>query len=356
MDKMIHINGSMGEGGGQIFRTAIGLSAAMRKDVQITNIRSGRDKPGLRPQHLAAVRAAAQICDAELTGDEIESQAVTFRPGRCKAGKYHFDIGTAGSTALLVQTIIPALMQADGDSDVVVTGGTHVPMAPCFEYLRDVYSVLASAANLQAYFDLDRAGFYPGGGGRIKMMVRGLGGPENIEPLRLTQRGELKYVEGVSASSSSLADDIAERQAIQVLGRLASDGYRPSIEQATLDSHSPGTVVFVRAVFSRTVAGFFALGRRGLRANQVADQAVDALLAFVKSAGVIDSYAADQLLVLAAQGPCESRFITESVTSHLKTNAAVVEKITGRKVRIETSPDKSALVTVSEDKRQGNRQ
>jgi len=164
-DQVIAIDGSQGEGGGQILRTCVGLSAAMGIPVRIAAIRAGRERPGLRPQHLAAVRAAAAVCDAAVTGAELGSQELTFIPAEPKAGQFRFDIGTAGSATLVLQTIIPALLTADGDSDVTVTGGTHNPLAPCFEYLRDVYAVLAGAANAQMYVEMARAGFYPSGGG-----------------------------------------------------------------------------------------------------------------------------------------------------------------------------------------------
>jgi len=140
---MIVIDGSQGEGGGQILRTAVGLSAALARPVKVTGVRAGRQRPGLRPQHLVAVRAAAAVCNGQLDGAEIGSMEITLRPGDVRAGQYRFDIGTAGSAMLLLQTILPALLLADGDSDVHVTGGTHNPLAPCFEYVRDVFGVLA---------------------------------------------------------------------------------------------------------------------------------------------------------------------------------------------------------------------
>lgn len=345
---MIVIDGSQGEGGGQILRTSVGLAAALGKAVRVTGIRAGRQKPGLRPQHLSAVRAAAAVADADLSGAEIGSTDVTFRPGPVRVGRYRFDIGTAGSSALVLQTIIPAMMLADGESDVTVTGGTHNPLAPCFEYLRDVFGLLASAANLQIYLEMVRAGFYPRGGGEIHMQVRGIGSPDNVEPLRLGSRGELRYIEGLSAASHSLPGHIIERQTAQVLGRLAAAGRRGTVEQAVWQSDSPGTVVFLRAVFAKTVAGVFALGARGKRAERVADEAVEDLLDFLDSPGVVDAHAADQLITLAALCPAASRFVAERLTDHLKTNADVIRQITGRNITLEPGEDEAATVTVAE--------
>lgn len=342
----IDIDGSEGEGGGQILRTSLALAAATGVEVRIRRIRAGRPKPGLRAQHLAAVRAAAGVCDADVEGAHLSSKELRFRPGGLRAGRFRFDIGTAGSTVLVLQTLIPPLMVADGDSEVVVAGGTHNPKAPCFEYLRDVFDVLASVMNLQAYFELVRAGFYPAGGGEVRMQLRGLRAAENVGPFRVSQRGELRYVEGVSARASSLREGILDRQTTQALGRLAAAGHRASLEQAVWDTASPGTSVFLRAVFTRTVAGFGALGRRGKPAERVADEAADALLAFLDGRGALDAHAADQVLTLAALCPEDSHFTTERVTDHLLTNAGVVRKLTGREVHIEGDPGQPGTVSV----------
>lgn len=345
---MISIDGSQGEGGGQILRTSLAMSAALGRNVRVTRIRAGRPRSGLRPQHLAAARAAAVVCGGELQGDEIGSQEITFCPGTPRAGQYRFDIGTAGSTTLLCQTVLPPLMLASGESDVTVTGGTHNPMAPCFEYLRDVFGVLASAANAQAYFELVRAGFAPAGGGELRMRVQGLGQADYAAPLRFVSRGELKYIEGVSLVSRSLPEHVAERQARQALARLASAGRRATLEQAIHDSDCPGSAVFLRAAFTRSVAGFSALGQRGKPAEAVADEAVDALLAFLDSDGAVDARAADQLLTLAALSPQRSSFRTRRVSEHLLTNAAVLRQMTDRNVQIDGERDGPADVTVPE--------
>ena len=347
MDAMVHIDGSQGEGGGQILRTSVGLSAALGVPVRITKIRSGRRVPGLRAQHVTAVRAAATVCNGTLSGDAVGSGQVTLAPGALGGGQFEFDVGTAGSALLVCQTILPALMLTDADNDVTVTGGTHNPQAPCFEYVRDVFMVLASAANCQGYFELDRAGFYPAGGGSLRMAVIGLGGREGVEPIRLASRGELKYIEGISAAGGKSSHDVAERLARHMLARLGGAGHRPSIEQGTLESDSPGSVAFLRAVFSRTVAGAMSLSGPQRFGDVVADDAVDTILSFIASPGVVDARAADQLLPIAALCYDESHFVTERVTSHLLTNAAVIEQLTGRSVKIDPVDGGAAVVTVA---------
>lgn len=344
--RLIEIDGSQGEGGGQILRTAVGLAAALGTGVHVTAVRAGRERPGLRPQHLAAIRAAAEVSHAELIGAELGSMEITFRPGKVEGGKFRFDIGTAGSGTLVLQTVLPALMLAEGESDVTVTGGTHNPLAPCFEYLRDVFLPLASAAGLNAYLEMLRAGFYPSGGGEVRMQLRGVGSADNLEPIRLSDRGELRYIEGLSAASYSLAAHIIERQTAQALGQLSRAGHKATIEQAVWETFSPGTVVFLRAVFAKTVAGCFALGQRSKKAEEVADEAVAEMLAFIDSPGVVDAHAADQLLTVAALSPYESRFVTERITDHLRTNAEVIRQLAGRQIDIEDGERGSGVVTV----------
>jgi len=343
---MIQIDGSQGEGGGQILRTSVGLAAAYGIPVRIRAIRAGREKPGLRAQHLAAVRAAAAVCDGQVTGGEVGSQDLTFLPGELKAGQFRFDIGTAGSAALVLQTIIPPLLLAEGESEVTVTGGTHNPLAPCFEYLRDVYGVLASVTGAQIYLEMSRAGFYPGGGGEIRMQIMGVGEDGDLGPLRMGDRGELRHIEGLSAASYSLAGHIIDRQTRQVLGRLAKAERRATIEQAVWQTHSPGTVVFLRAVFAKSVAGFFSLGRRGKPAEQVADECADALLDMLASPGAVDSHAADQILTLAALCPDESHYLVQRGTDHLRTNAEVIRQLIGREVEIAPADGDAVWVTV----------
>lgn len=345
-DQPILIDGSWGEGGGQILRTSLALAGATGRAVRITGIRAGRPKPGLRPQHLVAVQAAVAVCDGQVRGDRPGSQELTFIPGRPQSGRFHFDIGTAGSTVLVAQTILPVLAVAKGRSQITITGGTHNPLAPCFEYLRDVFGVLASAANVQAYSELKQAGFYPTGGGCLHMEVQGLGSTDMISAVQFVSRGELKHIDGVSAASACLPQHVIERQTRQTLALLAAAGRRATIEEVTFPQASPGTVVFLRAVFAKTVAGFFALGSRGKPAETVATEAAQALLAFLDSQGATDPFAADQLLTLAALASGTSRLTTQKVTDHLLTNAEVIRRLTGRTVTIEGQLGDSGTVTI----------
>jgi len=338
--RTVTIDGAFGEGGGQILRTSVGLAAALwgggdgPEVLRIENIRANRPKPGLGAQHLVAVRAAAAVVGGKLAGARIGSRSLEFRPGGARSGTYRFEIGTAGSAMLVLQTILPALVVAEGNSDVTVTGGTHNPFAPCYEYFSGVFGVLAAGANVSLSATLERAGFYPAGGGQVRCQVRGLGSPEHVAGLKLLSRGTVKHIEGVSGVSESLPVRIAVRQAAQAIARLRKVGIRCSIEQAHWPTPSPGTVLFLRAVFSRSVAGFFALGTKGKPAERVADEAVDELLEFLDVNGAIDPHAADQLITLLALSPEASELATTKITQHLLTNAEVIRQIAGREVTV----------------------
>lgn len=353
-DNLVTIDGSLGEGGGQVLRTSLGLAAALwghrsgvHKRLRIKNIRANRPKPGLRPQHLAAVKAAAAVTDGSVEGAQIGSASLTFIPRAPKAGRYRFDIGTAGSAMLVLQTIVPALLAAEGNSEVVISGGTHNPMAPCFEYVRDVVATLAEAANASMALTLMRAGFYPAGGGKIRCRIRGLGGPDFLTPLRLLSRGDLCRVEGISAATRSLPQDIIDRQARQVIARLGDASLPGSIERVRMAASSPGTVVFLRAVFSRSVAGFYALGRKGKPAEKVADDAADDLVGFLNAPGAVDPHAADQLITLLALAPARSELTTTRLTQHLLTNAEVIRQVSERTVHVEGEIDAPGRVIIA---------
>ena len=210
----------------------------------------------------------------------------------------------------------------------------------------NVFGVLANAANLRAYFELQRTGFYPGGGGKLLLEVEGLNNADEIAPLRMTTRGHLRYIEGISAASSRLPGHIIERQTEQAMGLLASAGHKATIEQAVWDSATPGTIVFLRAVFARSVAGFFALGEKSKPAEEVARQAVEQLLAFLASPGVVDSHAADQLVTILGMSGDQSTLVTDRISDHLLTNAHVVEQMTGRKISIDGQVGQTGKVTI----------
>jgi len=315
----------MGEGGGQVLRTALSLSLLTQQSFTMNRIRANRAKPGLRPQHLAAVQAAAQISGATVEGDRQGSQALSFAPGPVRVGNYHFDIGTAGATPLVLQTLVLPLAMAPGDSLLTISGGTHVPWSPCFHYLDWHWRWYLQRMGIPVELTLVGAGFYPQGGGEVRACIPGHARPQG---LTLNQRGALRRVRGLSAIAN-LPLAIAERQRDQALKRLR--WLTPQAEVTVeIDSlvapHSRGTLLLLQAEFEHSQACFFALGARGKPAEQVADEAVDALAKFLHTQGAIDPWLCDQLLLPLAIAKTPSQLHTSEVTLHLLTNAAVIRR------------------------------
>ncbi len=317
------IDGSYGEGGGQILRTALALATILRQPVEIQNIRAGRKKPGLRPQHLVAVKALSLITTACTRGVEQGSMQLYFEPRQLKGGTYAFDVGTAGATTLVLQAIIPGLLFAKEPSYVNVAGGTHVPWSPCFHYLRDVFAPAVSEMGGCLSLEITRWGWYPKGGGRVSASILPV---KALCAIERTQRGTPEDVELLSAVSN-LPMSIAERQRDQALKRFAGQGY-PAPKVVLLQAPSPGagTLVFIRADLGKTMVGFSSLGARGKPAEKVADEACSAFFDFLASGAAIDPHLADQLVLYMALAKGYSSLVVGTITEHLLTNMWVIEQ------------------------------
>jgi len=349
---MIEINGSLGEGGGQVLRSALTLSLLTQQPVRLTNIRGRRPKPGLQPQHLTAVKAAAEISSATVTGAALDSQELTFAPADVRAGDYRFDIGTAGSTSLVLQTIyLPLALGPDlsglGDpkglgSEITLIGGTHVPWSPSFHYLDLQWRPYVERLGLRIGLELELAGFYPQGNGQARARIERV---ERIGGMHLTERGALKGIQGISAVAN-LDKSIAERQRAQAMRRLQGRHNRIEIELLDLPSRVKGTFLLLLAEFKHGSACYVGLGAPGKRAEQVADEACLWLERFLATNGALDEYLADQLLLpLAfAEGPSELR--TAKVTPHLLTNAEIIRAFGAAEIEIAGEAGKPGLVRV----------
>jgi RNA 3'-phosphate cyclase len=340
---MIEINGAHGEGGGQILRSSLTLSALTGEPVHIHHIRANRSKPGLRPQHLAAVKAIAKLTAAAVTGAHLNSGELTLIPGKLSSGRYRFDIPTAGALTLVLQTIFLPLSFAGGTSSITLTGGTHVPWSPIFHYLVYQWLPVMTALGFRAKLTLTQAGFYPRGGGEA--LVKILPAKEQ-HPFTCMVRGELSQIRGLSGVSN-LKDEIAKRQKHQALSRLYPICQDAKIHTLQMPSIGKGTFILLQAAFAdEGSACYTALGAPGKPAEQVADEAVDQLLAFLEQDGCVDHFLADQLLLPLSLIKGISHFRTNAVTQHLLTNAHVIEHFLPGRISIEEGQDGTGTVVV----------
>jgi RNA 3'-phosphate cyclase len=318
---VIEIDGSFGEGGGQLVRTAVALSAITGKRVRLQNVRAKRDKPGLAPQHLAAVRAVGSLCGAECAGLELRSRAFTFAPGPLSGGSFRFDVGTAGSVTLVLQALLPVLACAPEPARVTVVGGTDVRAAPPFDYLCHVLLALLGRMGISVECRVIRRGYYPRGGGEVEVAVA----PARPRPLALDAPPGPPRIDGL-AHVANLPAHIAERMRAAALARL--DAYPAHINAATLggaEAIGPGGAVVVWARTGETVLGAGRVAQRGVRAETLGDEAGAELAADLAAGAALDVHAADQVLVyLALAGG--GRFTTRTVTSHARTAMWLIEQ------------------------------
>ena len=316
---MLTIDGSMGEGGGQILRTCLALSICLQRPFRISNIRAARKKPGLQPQHLTAVTAAAAISQAEVQGAAKGSRQLTFNPDHVKAGHYQFDIGTAGSTSLVLQTLLPALILADKPSTLIMQGGTHNPLAPTFDYMEEVFLPVLNRMGPTVKATLEQPGFAPEGGGRVHVDIQPASA---LRPLELCNRGELieQYAEVLLAH---LPEHIAQRELAVIAESLGWP--KSALRYRKIESVNMPANIISCVIKSKYITECFSeFGRRGLPAERVAEKVVNQVNQYLSAGVPVGHYLADQLLIpLALVG--KGTFITTELSSHAITNMAVIE-------------------------------
>ncbi|MBL8567082.1 MAG: RNA 3'-terminal phosphate cyclase [Hyphomicrobiaceae bacterium] len=316
---MLILDGSYGEGGGQILRTSLTLSMITGEPFRIERIRAKRRKPGLLRQHLTAVRAAARIANARVKGDEPGSTALTFEPGVITAGDYDIAIGTAGSTTLVFQTVLPALLRADAPSRLKLSGGTHNPSAPTFDYLARAYLPLLHRMGASVEVKLHRPGFYPAGGGTWSATVQ----PSPLlEPLMLHEAGPVN-ARRITADVANLPFEIAEREAAIVTRMLSWPQSAAHARDVGADGH--GNVLAIEIVQANITEIFTGFGSRDLSAEAVADATAREARAYIAASVPVGPHLADQLLLPLALAGTGS-FVTVAPTMHTRTNIEVIEK------------------------------
>ena len=321
--KFVVIDGSLGEGGGQILRTSLSLSIITGKPFEIINIRAGRENPGLRPQHLASAHSAARISSACLEGAELGSLRLKFIPKEVEPGEYRFDVSTAGATSLVLQTIFfPLALNGKSGSIANIRGGTHVPLSPPFEFLEEEWIPFMRRIGFQAEVKLKRAGFYPKGGGEIISSIEPI---KVILPLVIKERGNLIKVIGISAVGD-LSKGVAERRKERLIQILDEYNICNQVESRDLPSFGRGAVVFLKAVFKNTTVCYSALGERGKRMEEVSEEASQKLFNFLKSDATVGENMGDQLLLPLALAHGNSFFKVSRITEHIKTNTEIIKK------------------------------
>ncbi len=343
---LVLIDGAKGEGGGQVLRSSLALSLITGRPVRIDNIRAKRAKSGLMRQHLTAVQAAAEIGAAQLNGASLGSSRLTFTPTQLKAGEYHFAIGTAGSTMLVLQTILLPLLLADGPSRVILEGGTHNPMAPPYDFIERVYLPLLNRMGGQVTASLVRAGFYPAGGGRCVIDITPT---QQLGRLDLLERGPL-LKRSVRAVVAQLPRHIAERELHQVLSALDWPEECGCIE-ALSGTASPGNVLMAELTFEGITEVFTAFGERGKPAEQVADDLLSQVQTYLTTDAPIGEHLADQLLLplgLAThQGATPSTFLTSPLSDHVTTHIDVLHQFLDLKISTKRTTDGTILLHLS---------
>lgn len=347
----MRIDGSTGEGGGQILRTALALGAVARHPVEVVNIRANRPRPGLAPQHLTAVEAIATVSGAATEGVSLGSQRVRLEPGRVRPGRYTFDVAagrpSAGAVTLVLQALLPVLATAAESSQLVLRGGTHVAWSPPVNWVQGVLAPALGALDIGLELELRRWGWYPKGGGELWVRVEPT---REIRAARWNRRGPLRGVVGISAVGG-LPDDIAARQATAARERLADTlGDLPvDLRTVRAGGRDKGTLCYLEADYAdppgasgaswdRPPCGFSSLGEKGKPAEIVGREAAEALLEHHGSGAVVDIHLADQILPLLALATGRSRYTTPAITGHVETNAWVCRKILGAQIELEQGP------------------
>lgn len=354
----IRIDGSTGEGGGQILRTALALSAVTLRPLTLTNIRKKRKNPGLGNQHLACARALAQVTEAEVVGDRFGSLELQFSPKTIRTGEFTWDVaeerGSAGSVTLILQALLPVLGLAAAPTTITLKGGTHVPLSPSVHYLKHVFLPMLGKLGMDVQLELSQAGWYPRGGGEVRVSIKPA---KELRPQRWINRGNLEGIIGWSLVSN-LPLSIAERQREAALKVLRQNQLEAQVTCEELPAKGQGTCLALIANFEETLAGFDALGKPGKPAEAVGKEAAKELLEHLKTDAALDPHLADQVVIFLAlaalstlpsglapsAGPSE--FTTAQVTQHLLTNVWTLQQCLPLSISVEGSEGQPGRVRI----------
>lgn len=335
---MITIDGSFGEGGGQILRTSLALSLVTEQAFRIQNIRAGRSKPGLLRQHLTAVEAAAKVGDAAVDGAALGSKELLFKPRKVTPGDFRFAVGTAGSATLVLQTVLPALILGKEPSRLTLEGGTHNPHAPPFDFLQRAFLPLVSRMGPKITAKLERSGFFPAGGGRFTVEITPV---EKPNPLNLQARGE-NQGRRARAFIANISPGVANRELKVVSEKLGWSA--ESLQVVKVESNGPGNALVLELAFENITEVFTGFGERGVPAETVAENVVQEVREYLASGVPVGEHLSDQLLIPIALAGSGS-FVTGKLSRHTRTNIDVISKFMPVAFRTEQT-EKGSVVSL----------
>ncbi|MCL7390236.1 MAG: RNA 3'-terminal phosphate cyclase [Thaumarchaeota archaeon] len=346
----VEIDGSIGEGGGQILRNAVALSAVLLKPVRIKNIRVKRSNPGLRPQHLTAVKAVAALSSAEVTGLSVGSLEISFNPlRRLQGGSLKFDAGTAGSTTLILQSLMPAMCYASKPVEVELRGGTNNPMAPPVEYLQEVLLPVIEKMGGKFKIELVKRGFYPRGGGVVKAYSIPV---DTLKPIRLVEFKNVKKIRGLSYSCR-LPGHIVERMANTVENILGREGYDIDIRREALQPNNPKCsldpgcgIILLAELEGGIVIGVDKLGEKGVPSEKIGEEAAKELLGEISREAPVDKHLGDQLVIWACLAEGTSQYRVTNLTKHTTTSIELCRIITNTYVEVDGVEGEPATITI----------
>jgi RNA 3'-terminal phosphate cyclase (ATP) len=337
---MIAIDGSEGEGGGQILRTSLALSLVTGQPFRMERIRARRQKPGLLRQHLTAVEAARTVGSAEVSGAALSSQALEFRPGPVTPGSYRFAVGTAGSATLVLQTVLPSLLTASDPSTLTLEGGTHNPLAPSFDFLAKCFMPLIHRMGPTVELELKRPGFFPAGGGCFHARIQPV---TKLSTIALLERGSIRS-RRARIWTSKLPEYVADRELAVVREELKWRADECSVENVP-HPLGPGNAAVLEIEAEQVTAVFTGFGERGRPAEEVARAAVEAAKAWLDANVPVDEHLADQLLLPMALAGGGS-FRTTKPSPHMATNAETIRRFLPMPICIEPENELAWRVTV----------
>ena len=327
---MLDIDGSYGEGGGQVLRYAVALSVYTKKPVEITNIRARRHKPGIRPQHLTAISCIASMCNAKTEGLSIGSSRLSFFPGNIKAGEYKFDVGTAGSITLIFQACIISALQTKKPIKINITGGTDVKWSPSWDYFKKIFLPLISSMGVKVEANLIKRGYYPKGGGKAEIKIHPI---NKIKSLTLDNNPAFKKIEGI-INISNLPNNISIRMKHTIFKKSINNNFQTSIDIEESKSDSPGVGITLWSISNKAILGSSIIGEKGIPAEQIGDKSINQIINQINSKANIDFFAIDQILpyMMISDNPSKCR--VSSLTNHASTSIWLLKKFFNKDILI----------------------